>query len=83
MLKEEELDKGGRPSENRLHDVTSLSKLSDLGIEKIQSHRWQKIANMPAHRPENNSANLPTHSQPEAAGMLNVSLYSFLDFLDH
>lgn len=33
-----------------------------------------KLANMPAHRPENKSANLRTFvSQPEAAKMLNVS----------
>jgi N6-adenosine-specific RNA methylase IME4/ParB-like chromosome segregation protein Spo0J len=31
-----------------------------------------KLANMPAHRPANKSANLPT-SQPEAAALLNVS----------
>jgi 16S rRNA G966 N2-methylase RsmD len=32
-----------------------------------------RIANMPAHRPENKSANLQTYSQPVAAEMLNVS----------
>jgi len=43
MLKEMELDKGGRPDTdgNRLHDETSLD---DLGISKIQSFRYQKLA---------------------------------------
>lgn len=32
-----------------------------------------RIANMPAHRPENKSANSPTFSQPDAAKIFNVS----------
>ena len=36
---------GGRPSENRLHDVTS--SLADVGVTKIQSHRWQQVAAVP------------------------------------
>ena len=47
MLAETELDKGGRPSENHLHDVSGLPKLKELGIAEIQSHRWQKIASIP------------------------------------
>jgi N6-adenosine-specific RNA methylase IME4 len=39
-----DLDRGGRPSENRSHDVTGLS---DLGIHKMQSHRWQTISSIP------------------------------------
>lgn len=35
----------GRPSkEKRSHDVTVLK---DIGIEKMQSHRWQRIASIP------------------------------------
>lgn len=37
---------GSNQYEVRLHDVTA-PKLSDLGIKKIQSHRWQKIASVP------------------------------------
>lgn len=35
---------GARPADTELHDVTPLS---DLGIERIQSHRWQRIASIP------------------------------------
>lgn len=46
MLKETELYKGGlkRGDSPRLHDVTTGVKLKDIGIEKHQSHRYQKIA---------------------------------------
>lgn len=44
LLGEREKSVGGRPTENRSHDVTSLS---DLGISKIQSSRWQAIAGIP------------------------------------
>ncbi len=47
MLAETELDKGGRPTVNHLHDASSLPKLKELGIEKDQSSRWQNIANIP------------------------------------
>jgi N6-adenosine-specific RNA methylase IME4 len=37
-----------RPGEyQRLHDATVAPSLSDLGIEKTQSHRWQRIASLP------------------------------------
>ena len=39
---------GGRLNKNRSHDATSLSpKLKDTGINKSQSQRWQKIAEVP------------------------------------
>ena len=38
LLAEMEKNPGRRPGKNQLHDATSLS---DLGIEKTQSHRWQ------------------------------------------
>jgi hypothetical protein len=43
MLEEMDLDKGGRPSQNQLHDQTSLS---GLGIDKTQSHHWQLMASV-------------------------------------
>lgn len=36
----ETIQHGGDP---KLHDVT----LADVGIEKVQSHRWQRIASIP------------------------------------
>lgn len=44
MLGEMEKHKGGRPSENQSHDATSLS---NLGITKSQSSRWQQVASLP------------------------------------
>jgi len=45
LLKESELDKGGRPSiENRSKNTTGLS---DFGITKDQSSTFQKIASLP------------------------------------
>lgn len=41
LLREMEKAKGGRPTENQSHDATSLS---DIGINKSQSSRWQKLA---------------------------------------
>lgn len=38
-----DLDKGGRPSTNRLQDAIGLP---DLGIEGTQSHRWQREASV-------------------------------------
>ena len=48
LLKETELDKGGRPTEdNQSNDSTSLPKLKDLGISKFESSSWQRIAEIP------------------------------------
>jgi hypothetical protein len=35
---------GGRPSQNRSNDTTSLK---DIGITKDQSSRWQQVASIP------------------------------------
>lgn len=50
MLAKTELNKGGRPTENPLHDVSSLPKLADLGISEVQSHRWQLEAEIPEEK---------------------------------
>ena len=48
MLAETEKNPGGRPAENRSHDGTGFSpKLSDMGITKNDSSRWQSIASIP------------------------------------
>lgn len=45
LLRGMEKHEGGRPSENRSHGETGL-RLSDLGLTKTQSHRWQTIAEL-------------------------------------
>jgi len=47
LLKEIELNKGGRPSENQSHDVTGFPSLDDIGIGRMQSSRWQLEASVP------------------------------------
>jgi len=46
FLRDPNLNKGfkGNQYSGKLHDVTNLK---DMGVERIQSHRWQKIASVP------------------------------------
>lgn len=47
MKQQDQLSKGGRPqkSDNREQDITSNKPtLKELGVEKIESQRWQRIA---------------------------------------
>ena len=49
LLREQEKNPGGRPLKNQSHDTTSFDKpkLSDIGIKKDQSSRWQRMADIP------------------------------------
>ena len=51
LLAEMDKAKGGRPIENRSHDSTGFvaetKTLSDLGITKDQSSKWQRLAAVP------------------------------------
>lgn len=48
ILKQMEKNKGGQPSEkNQAHHVPSTPTLKDLGIHRLQSQRWQQIADLP------------------------------------
>jgi phage N-6-adenine-methyltransferase len=54
LLKKMEKNKGGQPSEkNRAHDVPGTPTLKDLGIHRLQSQRWQQIADLPEESFEN------------------------------
>lgn len=73
-IRQEDYEKGGsrppdgRPSENRLHDATSLS---DLGIEKTQAYRWQHIAKVEADvRAEQDAKK---YTQARVAAILGVT----------
>lgn len=45
LLAAMEKHKGGNP--NRSHNVTGSSTLKDMGVEKMQSHRWQLESHLP------------------------------------
>jgi hypothetical protein len=47
LLSEREKNLGDRPAKNRSHDVTSFPTLEELGIEPMESHRWQWEAKIP------------------------------------
>lgn len=64
MLAAMEKAKGGRPSENRSSSTTSLS---DLGISKDQSSRWQQLANVPEDQFE---AALAGPDKPSTSGII-------------
>jgi hypothetical protein len=56
LAKTEERAKKGRPGTKMLHDATfsgAPPKLAELGIERTQSHRWQKLACVPEEQFEN------------------------------
>jgi len=48
LLKEMQKAKGGGdPKKHRLHDDTGAPSLESIGVSKLQSHRWQKEAELP------------------------------------
>lgn len=53
----------------RLHDAT---RLSDLGIEKTQSHRWQRIASIPEPEFERHIVETVVKKELTTAGMLKL-----------
>lgn len=61
MLSEMELDRGGRPPENRLSDSTGFN-LGGNGISKYESMTWQKIASVPADAFEERIAEVRSHA---------------------
>lgn len=58
LLREMEKNEGGRPAEtgNAMLPVSEPPTLADLGIERMQSSRWQMIAEMPEEQFEQHIA---------------------------
>jgi hypothetical protein len=52
---------GGRPAKNRSRDATGLARLSDLGVTKSESSRWQREAAVPEDAFEKWLAEVPVH----------------------
>ena len=63
LLRDTEKAKAGRPPKHRSHDTTELHRgsptLSDMGISKDQSSRWQLEATVPEERFEQKVATAP------------------------
>jgi len=82
LLKEMEKNKGGKPEQQtyQSQDETSKThpKLKDLGVNKTQSYRWQKIADVPQetfeehiNQTKSKSNELTTSSVLKIANQLN------------
>ncbi len=56
LLGDMDKHQGGRPTGNPSHDVTSLK---DLGIERMQSHRYQRVVKKTVNVYIVSSYNLP------------------------
>ena len=71
MLNKESQWGGDRKSESRSHDVT----LNNLGITKIQSHRWQLEASVPEERFEQHVAQIKAKKDElTSAGLRRLAL---------
>ena len=68
LLKETPKAKGGNP--NLSKPTTSCETLSDMGISRDQSSKWQKIANIPEEKFENY---LEVEEELSTAGALKVA----------
>lgn len=76
LLHEQELSKGGRPSDNQLQAVTGFCPptLADLGIDKAQSHRWQAMADVPEETFEQHIATVKARGDElTSAGVLRIA----------
>jgi len=71
------MNTGGRPAKNLLHDVTGFDPetLEELGIERIQAHRWKTIADLPEEKFEQHIAEVKATSDAEltTAGVLRLA----------
>lgn len=75
-MKEDIPHEGGRP-EKPLHDATVIVKptLDNLGIERTQSHRWQRIADIPNDTFETFIEEQKEQGEVTTAGALRLASY--------
>ncbi len=74
LLAEREPHPPGPVSEDRSHDVTYPPTLTDMGISKIQSSRWQAIASIPIPAFEERIISIQGAAQElTSAGMLRLA----------
>lgn len=81
LLGDMERNKGGEweHREHQLQDVTSAPKLEELGISKIQSHRWQTEAQYPEEKFERYVA----ETKDKGEELTSVALYSLAKGIPH
>jgi len=74
FLRQIEKQKPGEHWKKRLQDETVTPKLSDLGIEKTQSHRWQQISTVPVETFENHiQETRDKHQELTSASILRLA----------
>lgn len=82
LLSEMEKAKGGRPCGYRSHDIAGSSQqtLSDIGITKTQSSRWQKLAAIP--KDQFDAAVEAPDAKPTTTGILTAYQEPKVDAVD-
>jgi hypothetical protein len=65
-----ELDAGGRPAETSCttQQVYDAPTLSELGVERTQSHRWQRVASIPEQAFEDSREEVNSPFETAGAG---------------
>ena len=76
------MEKQGPGEYQRLHDVTVSPKLSDLGITRMQSHRWQAGAGVSEKKKRTGEVPLKFNLSTHPVQLANLGGESWQDHLN-